>query len=188
MLAVAAACSFAVPGRGSAVAATPPGDDADGDGVPDTADAYPDNPDHAQLLTVTIECSHAGAPDPEFGMWFDGFVIDRVALDFSEPWATLFPPDVRCDVTAINGQQARDLVKPVTALEFANWEATDPRYREFTLSSVFHQCVEHATTWTTQEWPLSREQAFEALEAFAFCPDHPDRAAIEERMAEFGVG
>jgi len=176
-------------GATSTVEATTPTGDGDGDGVTDDEDAYPDDPAYTVPLTVTIQCHEMGDPvyDPEVTYWSAEFVIDRVTLDFAEAWTTPFPEDAFCDVAGVNGSAAYYVEEPVTPLEHANWAATDPQYHQYTLGIAYSQCVEHGTIWTTQEWPLNAGQAGEAVEALAFCPGHPDRASIDERIAAAGV-
>jgi len=67
-------------------------------------------------------------------VWDVYFVIDRFLLDFSEPWATPFPPEARVSCDTVAGAKFR------------------------TPSTLF-----------------------------AYCPGHPDRAAIEERIGALGV-
>lgn len=172
---------------------TAPVADADGDGVTDDEDAYLANAAYSVPLTVTVRCydldgALATSPAGTGEFWDMSFVIDRALRDFSEPWATPFPPEasVACNVVGEDGWEVY-VEDPVTDVEQADWDATDPQYREYTIGINYANCVEHGTLWITQEWPVSVEQASEAVSMFEYCPDHPDRSAIEDRIGALGV-
>jgi hypothetical protein len=177
-------------GHAAATSTTAPPADTDADGVVDADDAYPNDPAYSVPLTVTVRCVDLDTfnqSDATYG-WETTLVIDRVTVDFSEAWATPFPPETRisCNTVGEDGFQI-DIEEPVTDIERADWEGTDPQYRDYTIGINYANCVEHGTAWMAGQFPVSINQAVDVPEMFTYCPDHPDRAAIEGRMAALGV-
>lgn len=152
-----------------------PDRDQDDDGYEDDVDAYPDNPNFNTPQTVVVHC--------DAGRHFkSNFTIDRITRDFSQAWATQFPvqPFTSCNIYGPN-------LQPLTKVEQADYEATPNRYIEYAIKTAYEQCTEHGTDWTMNKWPVSRAQVEEARTALTYCPDHPDREAIESHIAQIDI-
>jgi hypothetical protein len=171
---------------GARAEATTPTDDSDGDGVPDATDAYPDDARYTVPLTVAVRCDlPSPVDDPD--RWEMTFVIDRVLLDFSEPWAATFPAEgiVECETVDDDGFEV-NIDEPATDIEQADVEASPGFASDTTIGSSYEMCVEHGTSWTTERFPMSEMQVSDVEDMLAYCPNHPDRAAIEVRVEALG--
>lgn len=154
--------------------------DTDGDGVADDVDAYPDDPNHAEALTISVTCDTADGPIE--------FVIDRVAPDWAQVWATELPlrrVDRSIGILGCekSGTSTRGRLQPVSDAEQAIWDADQDR-SEYTLTIPYEQCVEHDDPWYKNVYPKSLAQAEEVETMLTLCPDHPNAAAIRRRAAE----
>lgn len=167
----------------STAAPTPtPGPDQDGDGAEDAVDRYPTNPYAALPVPIKITCQVRGG--------VERFTIDRANPDFTQAWKTPLPdppgdpstPGVYCEQGAF-GEGVKP--QPYSAIE-AQLIKLDRRPSRYTLAIPYEQCVEHDTRWTLNLWPVSRQQVPEAEAALTLCPNHPNAAAIRERIGGQG--
>ncbi len=119
--------------------------------------------------------------------WERTFVIDRAFPDFAEAWGTAFPANAFCHQTGLQNEDGwpvladfvplTEAVTPVEAGILASGSFNAVQY-------AYEKCVEHGTTRSSADWPVSDTQLPEALNALALCPNHPDAPTWNQGIAE----
>ncbi|WP_329108566.1 hypothetical protein OG792_07890 [Micromonospora sp. NBC_01699] len=146
--------------RPSAVATAPPAD-RDNDGIPNTADLFPDDP--TNIRRVVLDCGparYAVLIDPNKGP------------DFTQIWSAKASS---CD--------ADTAVTPTTPLEQQAYKASG--YIDNDVETLYTICAENDPTemYTEEEYAASVEQIAELTGALTLCPKHPLGARWKQAIA-----
>ncbi|RAO19444.1 hypothetical protein LUPAC07_01830 [Micromonospora noduli] len=138
---------------------TPPPPDRDSDGIPDSSDAYPDDPkDTPQQPPVSFEC--------DTGNDWDALLTVRPGKDdrpdFSEVWAA---KPTSCDAQAE--------IYPVTDAEKAALKTS--KYDGGDITTLYEMCaaVDPEDTYLEADFAASSEQIPEINAALLLCPNYP---------------